>query len=84
MAIICGALTLYLLVIFARIILSWVPVSSDGVMASVDAFVRSATEPVMGPLRSMLPPVRLGGAALDLSPMVLIFGITILQRIICS
>ncbi|MGQ0616339.1 MAG: YggT family protein [Acidimicrobiia bacterium] len=84
MAIICGALTLYLLVIFARIILSWVPVSSDGVMASVDAFVRSVTEPVMGPLRSMLPPVRLGGAALDLSPMVLIFGITILQRVICS
>jgi len=36
-------------------------------------------QPVLGPLRRVLPPLRLGGVALDLSPLVLIIGIQILR-----
>jgi len=40
-------------------------------------------EPVMRPIRSVIPPVRLGGAALDLSPLILIVGLNVLIYIIC-
>jgi YggT family protein len=37
----------------------------------------------MGPLRRLIPPVRLGAAAMDLSPLVLLIGISVLRGIIC-
>ena len=40
-------------------------------------------EPVMRPIRNVIPPLRVGGAALDLSPLILILGISILRRVIC-
>ena len=39
-------------------------------------------QPVLQPLRRVLPPVRLGNVALDLSPLVLILGIGILRGLI--
>ncbi|MDJ0960184.1 MAG: YggT family protein [Acidimicrobiia bacterium] len=39
-------------------------------------------QPILLPLRRVLPPVRLGGIALDLSPLVLIFGISILRGLV--
>jgi YggT family protein len=40
-------------------------------------------EPVMRPIRNVIPPLRVGGAALDLSPVILILGISLLRRVIC-
>ncbi len=40
-------------------------------------------EPVMRPIRSVIPPVRIGGAALDLSPLILIVGVSLLLNFIC-
>jgi YggT family protein len=37
----------------------------------------------MGPLRRVIPPVRLGAAALDLSPLIILLGISILRGFIC-
>ena len=79
----CLALQLYLVALFGRIILSWFPVSPGSAMASVFSFLYSITEPVLGPIRRVLPPVGMGGMGLDLSPIVVFFGITILQSIIC-
>ncbi|MGZ0219895.1 MAG: YggT family protein [Acidimicrobiales bacterium] len=42
------------------------------------------TDPVLGPLRRYVPPLRLGAVALDLSSIIVIFGITILRSAICS
>jgi len=39
-------------------------------------------QPVLSPLRRVLPPVRLGNVALDLSPLVLIIGLSILRGLI--
>jgi YggT family protein len=36
-------------------------------------------EPVLRPIRSVVPPVRMGGAALDLSPLILILGLSFLS-----
>ncbi len=40
--------------------------------------------PVLIPLRRIIPPVRMGGAALDLSPLVLLIGLSILSNAICG
>ena len=78
LSIIAYLLNVYLLILFVRIVLSWFPIQDGTFLASVMRVLYSLTEPVLAPLRAVLPPVRMGGAALDLSPMVLIFGILIL------
>ena len=80
---ICRLLQLYLIVMFARIILSWFPLNPGTLMASVYGFLYSVTEPVLGPIRRVIPPIGAGGMGLDLSPLVVFFGITILSNAIC-
>ncbi len=80
---ICRLLQLYLIVMFARIILSWFPLQAGSFMATVYGFLYSITEPVLGPIRRVIPPIGAGGMGLDLSPLVVFFGITILQGAIC-
>jgi len=82
MNLVCGVLNLFLIVIFLRIVLSWFP-PTGGLLDQVQRLVFVATEWIMGPLRRVLPPVRLGAAALDLSPMIVIFGVILLRGAIC-
>jgi YggT family protein len=39
-------------------------------------------EPVLRPIRAVIPPVRMGGAAIDLSPLILILGLSLLASIV--
>lgn len=78
LSVVVSLLQLYLLILLARIVLSWFPAPRGGFMASLQRFLYAATEPVLAPLRAVLPPVRMGAMALDLSPTVLILGIYIL------
>jgi YggT family protein len=82
--VLCYVLELYLLALILRIVLSWFPVSGSGFMASVQGFLFTITEPVLGPLRSILPPVRLGAVALDLSPLVVLIGLQIVIAWVCG
>jgi YggT family protein len=84
MAIVCFLLQLYLIALFVRIVLSWFPGSSEGAMGAVSGFLWSITEPVLAPLRSVLPPVQMGAGALDLSPIVVTFGIFFLLNVLCG
>jgi YggT family protein len=80
----CTALQLYVLLIFLRIVLSWFPVTPDTAMASVAGALIAVTEPVLGPVRRALPPVRMGGRGLDLSPIIVVFGLQlIVLPIVC-
>lgn len=81
--IVCLLLYLYLFAIFGRVLLSWFPLNPNGPMATVAGFLYSVTDPVMKPVRRMVPPVRLGTTALDLSPVIVIFGVVIIRGIIC-
>ncbi|MBK5223157.1 MAG: YggT family protein [Acidimicrobiia bacterium] len=83
MDIICKLLGAYLLVLLARIVLSWFPISRGSAIETVAAFLHALTEPVLGPLRRAIPPVRMGAMALDLSPLIVFFGITILRGLLC-
>jgi YggT family protein len=79
----CTLAQLYLLAIFARIILSWFPPSpGGGGLTSVRVFLDSITEPVLGPLRRAIPPRGIGGMARDLSPLILIIGFQVLLGVI--
>jgi len=68
-------LQLYSFVVLASVILSWLPIDPENPIAR---FVRASTEPVLEPIRKVLPPV--GG--FDLSPMLLLIGLQILQRLL--
>jgi YggT family protein len=73
-------LNLYIIAVFGRVILSWFPLSPGGPMASVYSFLYTITEPVLGPIRRVLPP--LGG--IDLSPIVLLFAVQILRSALAA
>ena len=79
----CRLLDAYLIVMFARIILSWFPIEPGSGLASVYGFLYAITEPILGPIRRVLPPMGMGGMGLDLSPLVVFFAITILRSAIC-
>ncbi len=79
--VICYVIQLYVLVLIVSIVLSWFPLATDGFMGQVKRVLGSLTEPILAPLRSVLPPVRMGMAALDLSPLVLLIGLQVLRAL---
>jgi len=83
--IICSLLSLYLFVLMARAILSWFPVSYDSPVKKIRDAIDVVTEPVLSPLRNVIPPLQFGsGMGLDMSFMVVVFGIIIFQSALCS
>ena len=82
MAIVCFLGYAFLLAVFLRIVMSWFPLDPDGIAATAYRFTVAVSEPVLGPLRRALPMVRLGGMGLDLSPIIVIFGVQILLRVL--
>jgi YggT family protein len=83
MAIICLLLQLFTLVLFARMILSWFPAPSDGPLAAVNRALFAVTEPVLAPVRSVVPPVRTGAMAFDLSPIIVFVAIILISGWVC-
>jgi len=71
-SILCNIFLVYILAIFGRILFSWIPVASESPVAAVRTFLVAITEPLMGPLRRALPPIRFGGFAMDLSPIIVL------------
>ena len=70
-------LNLLWLTIFARAIVSWFPISQDGpIVRALDAI----TEPVLEPLRRVVPRVGL----FDITPMVAILLIILIQSLLAS
>ncbi len=75
--------TVYIALIIVRIILSWVPrMPYQPALRAVVGFVEDVTDPYLNLFRRIIPPVRLGPAALDLSPIVGIFLLIIVQRVV--
>jgi len=79
-SLICAFLTVYLVVLFARVVLSWFPIREGTVMAQVSSMLFEVTEPVMAPVRRVIPPVGM----FDLSFIVVSFGIIIVRSALCG
>ena len=76
-------ITGYIVLIVIRIIMTWIPrMPYNPVLNAVLTFVRDVTDPYLNLFRRVLPPVRLGPAALDLSPMIGIFVLILAQALI--
>jgi YggT family protein len=65
----------YGLIIIGRVILSYLPNVSP--YNPVARFLHQATEPVLAPVRQMLPPMQ----GIDLSPLIVLVVLQIIQRL---
>ena len=80
------ALSIFLIILFARMILSWVPVlirdwQPRGPMLVAAEIVYSITDPPLRLLRKVLKPVRVGNMMLDLAFIGLVIVIYILRQL---
>ena len=75
--IIYGLISLYILFIFMRVIFSWGMISYQN---RVMRFLVDVTEPLLGPLRRMLPPL----GRMDISPIVAILILWLFQAAIAG
>ncbi len=84
--IINSVLLVFLVVLFARMVLSWVPVlvrdwEPRGPMLVLAELIYSITDPPLRVLRKVLPPVRIGNMMLDLAFIGLFILISILRSV---
>lgn len=82
MPIICLLLQLYTFVLLAYVILSYVPRPPEPILPAVRV-VRGLVDPLLVPLRRVIPSLPLGGVRLDLSILVLFLGSQILASVLC-
>jgi YggT family protein len=68
---------IFYLLILARVIISWIRLDPSNPIVQ---FIYNATEPILAPIRRMLPPA--GG--IDFSPLILLVGISILRQLVFS
>ena len=84
--IIAFVLWVCLILLIARIVLDWVQMLARswqprGVVLVLCEVIYTITDPPLRAIRRVLPPLRLGMVALDLSPLVLFVLIYILQLV---
>ena len=70
---------IYVILIFVKILLSWVPrVPDNPLLRTAIGFVEDVTEPYLSIFRRLIPPI---GGGLDISPIVAVFALTLVGRI---
>lgn len=79
MGFVCALLTVYLVVLAGRVVMSWFPVRPGTPAASVYSILLDLTEPVLAPVRRVIPPMGM----LDVSVMVVFFALTLVRAQIC-
>jgi YggT family protein len=73
----------YLILIFARILLSWIPrIPYNPYLRAVVDFIHQVTDPYLNLFRRVLPPVGGRGFALDLSPILAVILLLIVQAVV--
>jgi YggT family protein len=75
------------LILLARFIIDWVQLLARswrprGIVAALCEAIFTITDPPLRAIRGVIPPIRMGGAMLDLSPMVLLIGLYIVQILV--
>ncbi|MDE3065653.1 MAG: YggT family protein [Acidobacteriota bacterium] len=82
MTLVHDLLTLYIWILFLAALLSWFPARDNGGLATLQRTLARVTDPVLIPLRQILPRPRLGGVGVDFSVFVAIILLTIINRVI--
>lgn len=76
MNILCNLVNLFVYLVFIRVVLSWFPVDPRGLVGQVSRLVSTVTDPVMEPVRRVLPSV----GPIDISPIVVVLFLTIVVQ----
>jgi YggT family protein len=71
-SILVGLVEAFVVVLIVRALLSWFPARPGSPVVSLERALGSVTEPVLRPIRRILPPVRAGGMSIDLSIIAVI------------
>lgn len=86
--VLCVLLSVYWIILLTRIILSWAmslgwrpPYS--GPLRTILYLIDAVTDPVLRPLRALMPPIRAGGVGLDLSPLIAFVILFVLRSVFC-
>ena len=75
MTVLCALVTAYMVVLVVRAVMSWFPVRPGTPWATVYRVVLDLTEPVLAPLRRVIPPAGM----FDLSFLVLFLALGIVR-----
>jgi YggT family protein len=75
-------LSVYSWLIIIRVLLSWIPLPESAFIRSVYRALYQLTEPYLAVFRRVIPSVGAGGMGLDLSPMLAILVIFLVQNLL--
>lgn len=75
MQILCDLIGIYLLVLIARAVLSFFPIGPDSALYGVQRFLMQLTEPILAPMRRVIPPLGM----FDMSFLVLFILLEVIQ-----
>lgn len=84
MDVVCVVLTAYTIILFIRVLVSWAFLFGfrppySGPLRTVLDLLDDVTEPVLRPLRALIPPIRAGGMGLDLSIIIAFVILAVLR-----
>jgi YggT family protein len=77
--VICALVTAYMIVLAGRAILSWFPIRPGTPGASIYGVLHDLTEPVLAPMRRVIPPAGM----FDLSFLILFVLLSIVRASVC-
>lgn len=82
--ILCVVLTVYTILLFVRVLVSWAYLFGfrppfSGPLRTILDLLDDVTDPVLRPLRAMIPPIRAGGVGIDLSIIVAFVVLAVLR-----
>lgn len=80
MSIICALLSLYILLLIIRAVLSFFPLRPDSGLIPVVRTLDIVIDPVLMPLRRIIPPAGM----FDLSYLALFIIVEVIQSVLCS
>lgn len=76
-------ISLYIWILVISALLSWFPTTNpSGVLITVKRLLARLTEPILRPLRAIVPRPQIGGVGVDFSVMVAVILLIIINNVI--
>ena len=79
MGILCALLTVFIVILVVRAVMSWFPIRPGTGLAQLNGILFDLTEWALRPMRQIIPPVGM----FDVSFMVLLIGLFLLRAFVC-
>lgn len=79
MGILCALLTVFIVILVVRAVMSWFPIRPGTGLAQLNGILFDLTEWALRPMRQLIPPIGM----FDVSFMVLLIGLFLLRAFVC-